>query len=150
MEKNVSSLGNILLVDDDEKDVELILEALRKCNLSNRVKSVNDGVEALAFLRKEGNYKNRSGGNPSFILLDLKMPKVDGLELLREIKQCPETKLIPTIVLTSSAEEKDLIESYRIGANAYVVKPVEFEKFFEAVKYIGLFWAVLNTPPFES
>ena len=141
--------NKVLLVDDDEKDVELILEALDEFNLRSRIKSVSDGAEALDYLLKEGKYKSRSNGNPSFILLDLKMPKIDGIELLREIKQNSITKLIPTIVLTSSAEEKDIIESYRLGANAYVVKPVEFEKFFEAIKYIGFFWAVLNKAPQE-
>ena len=139
--------GTILYAEDDERDVELTMEALGEHNLANSVKVVRDGEEALDCLYRRGAYKDRVGEDPVLILLDLKMPKVDGLQVLRQIKSDRRLKIIPVVVLTSSREEKDLLESYQLGVNAYVVKPVEFEKFLEAVKEIGLFWVLLNEPP---
>src|SRR3990172_6484978 len=136
--------GTILYAEDDERDVELTMEALGEHNLANSVKVVRDGEEALDCLYRRGAYKDRVGEDPVLILLDLKMPKVDGLQVLRQIKSDRRLKIIPVVVLTSSREEKDLLESYQLGVNAYVVKPVEFEKFLEAVKEIGMFWVVLN------
>ena len=139
--------GTILYAEDDERDVELTMEALGEHNLANSVKVVRDGEEALDCLYRRGAYKDRVGEDPVLILLDLKMPKVDGLQVLRQIKSDRRLKIIPVVVLTSSREEKDLLESYQLGVNAYVVKPVEFEKFLEAVKEIGLFWVLLNEAP---
>jgi len=138
---------HILLVEDDDKDVELILTALKSHNLANDVDVVNDGEEALDYLYRRNKYKDRTSKNPVVILLDLKMPKVDGLEVLREIKSDDHLKIIPVVVLTSSKEEKDIVESYKLGVNAYVVKPVKFQKFIEAIKELGLFWLIFNQPP---
>jgi len=142
-------LKSILLVEDNPKDVELTLEALAENNLANRVTVVKDGVEAMEYLRCEGKYKLRSQGNPAVILLDIKMPRVDGIEVVRTIKSDPALKTIPVVVLTSSREEPDLKKSYELGANAYVVKPVDFQDFIEAVKHVGVFWALINELPPE-
>ncbi len=140
-------LRRILLVEDDPNDVELTLTAFEKNNLANEVMVVRGGEEALDLLHRRGKFETLPVGNPELILLDLKMPKVDGLEVLRQIRKGEKLKLIPVIVLTTSREERDVIESYELGVNAYVVKPVDFEQFVEAVREIGLFWAVLNEPP---
>ena len=138
----------ILLVEDNPNDAELALRALKKHNLANHVFLVNDGEEALDFVFARGKHAQRTiGFGPRVILLDLKLPKVDGLEVLRAIKGDPRTRVIPVIVLTSSKEEKDIVESYRLGVNSYIVKPVDFDKFVEAVKDIGYYWLLLNQFP---
>jgi CheY-like chemotaxis protein len=138
----------ILLVEDNPNDAELALRALKKNNLANNVIRVCDGEEALDFIFARGSYKSRERLNiPKLILLDLKLPKVDGLELLKIIKADPITKLIPIVVLTSSIEESDMIESYRLGVNSYILKPVDFDKFIESVKNIGFYWLLLNKQP---
>ena len=138
----------ILLVEDNPHDVELTIRALRKHNLANKVHLVKDGAEALEFIFGIGAYAERDiNHKPKVILLDLKLPKVDGLEVLRQIKSNERTKIIPVVVLTSSKEERDLVESYRLGANSYIVKPVEFESFVKAVSELGLYWLLLNQPP---
>ena len=143
-------LKTILLAEDNPKDIELTIEALEENNLVNQIEVVRDGVEALEYLRCEGDFINRKGGNPAFILLDIKMPRMDGIELLRIIRSDPKLKMIPVVILSSSREERDLITSYDLGVNAYVVKPVNFNDFMEAVKQIGIFWAVLNELPPEG
>lgn len=143
-------LRTILLAEDNPKDVELTLEAMAENNLANQVMVVKDGVELLEYLRYEGNFRNRKPGNPAFILLDIKMPRMDGIEALRIIRGDPKLKIIPVVILSSSREEQDLINSYNLGVNAYVVKPVNFHDFMEAVKQIGVFWAVLNELPPEE
>lgn len=145
-----NELKNILLADDDSKDVELTLAALQKHNVANRVIVVQDGAAALDYLYREGEFAHRSGGNPAVVLLDLKMPKVDGLEVLRRVKSDANLKAIPIVVLTSSREERDVVESYCLGVNAYVVKPVRFQDFVDAVSHLGVFWALVNEPPPES
>ena len=140
-------LRTILLAEDSPKDVELTLEALAAHNLANQVVVVKDGVEALEFLRCEGNYKLRRKGIPAVLLLDIKMPRMDGIETLRTIRSDPALKMLPVVMLTSSREEQDLIRSYELGVNAYVVKPVDFKEFIEAVKQLGVFWAVINEVP---
>jgi CheY-like chemotaxis protein len=140
-------LGRILMVEDDPKDVELTLTALEDYNLANEVVVVRDGEEALNYLLCRNGFANRTSGNPAVMLLDLKLPKVDGLEVLRQVKAEDQLKLIPVVVLTSSHEEKDLVTSYRLGVNAYVVKPVDFHQFVNAIKELGVFWAVINAPP---
>jgi CheY-like chemotaxis protein len=140
-------LRRILLVEDNPNDAELTLEALAEHHLANAVDRVKDGEEALDYLYCRGNYASRSNGNLAVILLDLKLPKVDGLEVLRIIKADAELRFIPVVVLTSSREEPDMIESYRLGVNAYVVKPVKFCDFMSAVKELGAFWAIINEPP---
>ena len=138
----------ILLVEDDPNDVELTLHALKKHNLGNRVEVVRDGAEALEFIFCSGAYAHRSVENgPKVILLDLKLPKVDGLEVLRRVKADPRTRMIPVVVLTSSREERDIVESYRLGVNSYITKPVDFEQFTEAVRQLELYWLLLNEPP---
>jgi CheY-like chemotaxis protein len=138
----------ILLVEDNPNDVELTLRALKKHNLANNVVVVKDGEEALDFVFARGAYTHRDVENgPKIILLDLKLPKVDGLEVLKAIKSDARTKIIPVIVLTSSKEEKDIVNSYRLGVNSYIVKPVDFDKFIEAVAKLGLYWLLLNEPP---
>jgi len=143
-------LRQILFAEDNPKDVELTLEALADNNLGNRVEVVRDGVEAMEYLRREGKYKLRSPGNPAVAILDIKMPRMDGLEVLRAIRSDPALKMIPVVMLTSSREEQDLIRSYELGINAYVVKPVKFSEFIEAVKHLGVFWAILNERPPEG
>lgn len=146
----MSELRRILLAEDDPRDEELTLTALDAYKLANDVDVVRDGAEALDYLHRRGRYETRADINPAVILLDLKMPKVDGLEVLRQIKADDGLKLIPIVVLTSSREEPDLVRSYKLGVNAYVVKPVDFHQFVESVKEIGMFWAVINEPPPES
>ena len=143
----MKQLKRILLVEDNQNDVEMTLEALSEYNLANEIVVTRDGAEALDYLYRRGTFKLRSEGNPAVILLDLKMPKVDGFEVLKQVKADDNLKNIPVVLLTSSKEEKDLIESYRLGTNAYVVKPVGFKDFVEAIKCLGAFWAVLNEPP---
>lgn len=140
-------LRRILLVEDSPYDAELTLEALGEVNLANGVDHVRDGEEALEYLLRQGRYADRPCGNPVLVLLDLKLPKVDGHEVLRVIRTNESLKTIPVVMLTSSREECDLVEGYANGVNAYVVKPVEFKEFFSAVKAMGIFWAVINEPP---
>jgi CheY-like chemotaxis protein len=141
------SLKRILLVEDSNYDAEMTLEALSEHNLANDVEWVKDGEEALDYLYRRGRHADSPGGKPALILLDLKLPKVDGLEVLQTIKNDDDLKTIPVVVLTSSREESDLIASYRAGVNAYVVKPVNFPDFMQAVKELGVFWAIINEPP---
>lgn len=143
----VASLRRILLAEDSPHDAELTIEALAESHLANSVDLVRDGAEALDYLYRRGGYADRENVNPSVLLLDLKMPKVDGLEVLRQIKADPRLKTIPVVIMTSSREEQDLVLSYELGVNAYVVKPVEFGGFVEAVKQVGIFWVMLNEPP---
>lgn len=137
----------ILLVEDSDEDAELTLRALRRGRLANHIHRVCDGEEALEFLFREGRYAERPPGQLRVMLLDLKLPKVDGLEVLRRIRLQPDTQTTPVVVLTSSAEERDIVESYRLGANSYVVKPVAFQSFYDAIEQLGLYWAVLNRVP---
>jgi two-component system response regulator len=137
----------ILLVEDNPNDVELALHALKKNKLTNRMHVARDGAEALDFLFCEGAYVQRASHNPKVILLDLKLPKVDGLEVLRRIKADVRTRAIPVVVLTSSAEERDIVKSYHLGVNSYILKPVDFEQFTEAVRQLGFYWLLLNQPP---
>ena len=143
-------LKTILLAEDNVLDVELTLEALKENNLANHVVVVSDGVEALEYLNCEGNHKNRNTGNPAVLLLDIKMPRMNGIEVLAAIRENEKFKKIPIVMLTSSREEPDLKKCYELGANAYVVKPVDFKNFLEAVKNIGIFWAILNELPQTS
>ena len=143
----MSALGRILLVEDDPKDVELTLTALDEYNLANEVVIARDGEEALDYLYCRGNFEQRGSENPAVLLLDLKLPKIDGLEVLQQVKTDEKLKMIPVVVLTSSHEEKDMVASYRLGVNAYVVKPVDFHEFVNAIKELGAFWAVINEPP---
>jgi len=140
-------LVEILLVEDNPTDAELTLRALRSNNLANNVVWVKDGAEALDFLNCRGNYANRKNGTPKLILLDLKLPKIDGIEVLREIKTDSKTQMIPVVMLTSSQEERDLVESYRLGVNSYIVKPVDFEKFLDTVSKVGFYWSLMNKIP---
>ena len=143
----MTTLKRILLVEDDPKDIELTLTALEEHNLANEVVTVRDGVEALDYLYCKGAFTDRPKGNPIVILLDLKMPRIDGIEVLRELKADEKMQLIPVVILTSSRESRDLDKCYRLGANAYVVKPVRFTEFIKAVQQIGMFWALYNEPP---
>jgi CheY-like chemotaxis protein len=145
--ETINKLGRILMVEDDPKDVELTLTALEEYNLANEVIVTRDGEQALDYLYCRGKYKTRSSDNPAVMLLDLKLPKVDGLEVLKQIKSDGELRMIPVVVLTSSKEEKDMVASYKLGVNAYVVKPVDFHEFVNAIKELGVFWAVINEPP---
>jgi CheY-like chemotaxis protein len=140
----MSELRTILLAEDNPKDIELTIEALSEHNLANQVAVVRDGVETMEFLRCEGKYQGRQSGNPAVVLLDIKMPRMDGLEVLRTIRDDDALRTLPVVMLTSSREEPDLKKAYDLGANAYVVKPVDFEDFIEAVKQVGIFWAVIN------
>jgi two-component system response regulator len=137
----------ILLAEDNERDVELTLAALEEHNLANEVVVVRDGAEALDYLFHRGKYADHPNGLPVVVLLDLKMPKVDGLEVLRVMRNDPTLKMMPVVMVTSSREEQDLVRSYELGVNAYVVKPVDFAKFVDSVKQIGFFWAIINEPP---
>ena len=143
----MSELKRILLAEDSRNDVELTLAALGEHHLANEVVVVQDGVEALDYLYRRGGFQARPSGNPAVVLLDLKMPKLDGLEVLKRMKAEAALRTVPVVMLTSSREERDIVESYQLGVNAYVVKPVAFQDFVEAIKSLGLFWAVLNEPP---
>ncbi|CAN7292330.1 response regulator [Massilia sp. LjRoot122] len=140
-------LKPILLVEDNPHDLELTLIALSKSQLANEVVIVRDGAEALDYLHRRGEFAERAVGNPAVILLDLKLPKVDGLEVLKEIRETEGLKSVPVVMLTSSKEEQDVVRSYSLGVNAYVVKPVDFTEFLKAIADLGMFWAVLNEPP---
>ena len=140
-------LKPILLVEDNPKDVELTLVALDKSQLANEVVVVRDGADALDYLKGRGAYEQRPQGNPAVVLLDLKLPKVDGLQVLEQIKGDPHLQSVPVVILTSSREENDLLRGYKLGVNAYVVKPVSFQEFVEAIRELGVFWALLNEPP---
>ncbi len=146
----ISELKRILLAEDNPKDVELTLAALDENNLPNEVVVVRDGAETLDYLYRHGKFQMRGDNNPAVVLLDIKMPKVDGIEVLKQIKSDEKLKTVPVVILTSSREEKDLIQSYKLGVNAYVVKPVNFQEFVKAVKDLGAFWAILNEPPVGS
>jgi CheY-like chemotaxis protein len=143
----METIRRILLVEDDPKDVELTLNALSEYNLANEVVVARDGVEALDYLYRRETFSSRPEGNPVVILLDLKMPKMDGIQVLKRLKSDALMRLIPVVIITSSREDRDLEECYRLGVNAYVVKPVRFTDFVEAVKRIGAFWVLLNEPP---
>lgn len=139
----------ILLVEDNPTDAELCIRSLKKHNLANRLVWVKDGAEALDFLFASGAYAHRQAANlPKVMLLDLKLPKVDGLEIIKKVRSSEQMKLLPIVVLTSSKDERDISESYKLGANAFVSKPVEFEEFAAAVAKLGLFWLLINKPPF--
>lgn len=146
----MNDIKTILIAEDNPNDVELTLAALSEQNLANRVAVVKDGVEVLDYLHCRGKFKKRQKGNPAVILLDIKMPRMDGIEVLQVIRQEPELKMIPVVMLTSSREEPDLIKCYALGVNAYVVKPVDFKDFFDAVKQLGVFWALINELPPEA
>ena len=150
MNTETMNVNNILLAEDDPRDVELTLAALGEHHLANKVTVVDTGEEALDYLYHRGKFKARAGGNPVVVLLDLKMPKVSGLEVLKIIKADENLKIIPVVVLSSSRETPDLIECYKHGVNAYVVKPVDFGEFVNAVRQLGLFWAAVNEPPPHS
>jgi CheY-like chemotaxis protein len=143
----METLGRILMVEDDPKDVELTLTALAEYNLTNEVVVIHDGAEALDYLYRRGNFNARDNQNPAVLLLDLKLPKVDGLEVLQQIKSDEALRMIPVVVLTSSREERDMVASYKLGVNAYVVKPVDFHEFVNAIKELGVFWAIVNEAP---
>ena len=143
----MDGLRRILMVEDDPRDVELSLTALEQYNLANEVVVVGDGEAALDYLYQRGRFMARASGNPAVLLLDLKLPKVDGLEVLQQIKSDDRLKMIPVVVLTSSREERDMVASYKLGVNAYVVKPVDFHEFVNAVKELGVFWALINEAP---
>jgi CheY-like chemotaxis protein len=146
----MGNLRKILLAEDNPKDVELTIEALSEHNLANNIVVVKDGVEAMEYLRYEGNYKQRKHENPAVLLLDIKMPRMDGIEVLKAVRSDDKLKTIPVVILTSSREEPDLKKCYELGVNAYVVKPVNFKDFIEAVKQIGIFWALINELPPEQ
>jgi CheY-like chemotaxis protein len=143
----MAKLKQILYVEDSENDIELTTEALRDLSLANEIIIARDGAEALDYLYKRGRFEERPTDPPILILLDLKLPKISGLEVLRTIKNDPALRSIPVVVLTSSREEKDLVEGYRLGVNAYVVKPVDFRQFVQSVRNLGCFWALINEPP---
>jgi CheY-like chemotaxis protein len=150
MDTDTISIKNILLVEDDARDMELTLTALEEHHLANRVAVADNGAEALDYLYHRGKYKLRAGGHPVLVLLDLKLPKVSGLEVLKIIKADETLKVIPVVALSSSREAPDLIECYKYGVNAYVVKPVDFGDFMTAVKQLGVFWAMVNEPPAQN
>ena len=140
-------LKPILLVEDDARDLELTLVALERSELANEVVVVRDGAQALDYLRREGDFAGRSAGNPAVIMLDLKLPKVDGLQVLQAVRADERTRYLPVVILTSSDEQRDLVESYRLGVNSYVRKPVDFSRFAEAIDHLGGYWLVLNQTP---
>jgi DNA-binding response OmpR family regulator len=143
-------LNRILLVEDNEDDLELTMDALNANNLANAVDVARDGAEALDYIFCREKWSGRDCINPAVILLDLKLPKISGLEVLKKIRENDKTKMVPVVILTSSREEKDIIEGYRLGTNAYVVKPVVFNEFIEAVRLLGAFWGIINEPPFQK
>ncbi len=143
----MKKLKIILLVEDNPQDVELTIEALSEYKLANNIVAVKDGVEAMEYLRYEGDFKTRAKGNPAVILLDIKMPRMDGIEVLEAIRKDENLRTIPVVMLSSSREDPDLKKCYDLSANAYVVKPVDFKEFMEAVKHIGVFWAIINEQP---
>jgi CheY-like chemotaxis protein len=143
----MAKIKRILLAEDNDNDVELTLAALQECRLSNEVEVVRDGAEALDYVYHRGHFADQGACLPCVILLDLKMPRVDGLEVLRQIKSDPALHHIPVVMLTSSREERDLVQSYDLGVNAFVVKPVDFNQFLEAIRTLGMFWAIINEPP---
>lgn len=143
----MNSLKRILLAEDNKYDVELTLAALNEHNLANEVVVVRDGVEALDYLFHRGKFADQSNGMPAVAMLDLKMPKVDGLEVLHQVRTDPRLKHLPVVMITSSREEQDLVRSYQLGVNAYVVKPVDFHQFVASIKEVGFFWAIINEPP---
>jgi DNA-binding response OmpR family regulator len=143
-------LSRILIVEDNEDDLELTIDALKANNLVNIIEIARDGEEALDYLFYKNKWSTRANGNPAVILLDLKLPKVSGLEVLKKIREKEETKMIPVVILTSSSEEQDIIEGYRLGTNAYVVKPVVFNEFIDAIKLLGAFWGIVNKPPSQQ
>ncbi len=140
----ISKIRTILLVEDSLPDAEMTMDALREARLANPIVHVEDGVEALEYLRRTGDFSDRDEGNPAVVLLDIKMPRMDGIEVLREIRASEQTRRIPVVILSSSREERDLAASWDLGVNAYVVKPVDADQFFEAVQTLGQFWAVMN------
>ena len=140
----------ILLVEDNPTDAELTMRALKKRNLANNLVWVKDGEEALDFIFCRGTHQGRTNRAPKLVLLDIKLPKVDGIEVLRTLKSDPNTKPIPIVMLTSSQEERDMIESYKLGVNSYIVKPVDFDKFLEMVAQVGLYWALVNKVPYAD
>ncbi len=142
-----AEVKRILIVDDSPKDVELVIAALGEKNLANKVDVAEDGVEALDYLYRRGDFAERDKGNPAVILLDIKMPRMNGIEVLKHIRSDPKFMLIPVIMVTSSREERDLVESYKLGANSYVVKPVDIVQFIDAIKILGQYWAVINQQP---
>lgn len=142
----MADLRPILLVEDNPKDLELTQAALERCQLANALVVTRDGAEAIDYLSRQGEYADRPAGHPAVVLLDLKLPKIDGLEVLATVKKNPDLRHIPVVMLTSSREEQDVVKSYDLGVNAFVVKPVEFSKFFEAIRDLGVFWAILNEP----
>jgi two-component system, response regulator len=145
---NTDNIVEILIVEDNEQDLALTQRALRKASVTNRIQIARDGEEALEFLFCEGPYTERKiGDGPKVILLDLKLPKIDGLEVLQRIKGDPRTKAIPVVVLTSSKEQNDVVETYNLGVNSYIVKPVNFEQFSETVQKLGMYWLLVNHPP---
>jgi CheY-like chemotaxis protein len=143
----MEKIKKILLVEDNENDIELTLNALQDCHLSNEVYAVRDGADALDYMYQRNGYKDRTEGLPCVILLDLKMPRVDGLQVLRTLKSDPALRHVPIVMLTSSREERDLVVSYDLGVNAFVVKPVDFHQFVQAIRNLGIFWAIINEPP---
>ena len=143
----MADLRPILVVEDSPYDLELTLAALARCKLANEVVIARDGAEALDWFESRGPFSGRPPGDPAVVLLDLKLPKVDGLQVLEQVKRDPRRRQVPVVMLTSSREEKDLVRSYDLGANAFVVKPVKFDAFFQAIQDLGMFWAVLNEPP---
>lgn len=146
----MDALKRILLVEDDPKDIELTIDALGEYNLANEIAIARDGVEALDYMYQRGIFASRPSGNPIVILLDLKMPKMDGIQVVNQLKSDERLRSVPIVILTSSRETRDLDECYKLGVNAYVVKPVRFTEFIEAVKGIGMFWALINEPPSGS
>lgn len=144
----VDSIVDILLIEDNPNDVELTMRALKKNNIVNNVHVIMDGAEALEYFFADGKYRGRDTNlRPKLVILDLKLPKVDGLEILRKVKSDESTKTIPVVVLTTSKEENDIVSSYKLGANSFIVKPVDFEKFITTVKELGMYWLLINEPP---
>ena len=143
----MTEIPRILLAEDNENDIELTLAALKDANLANRVDVVNDGVEAIEYLHRKGKFADRKKGHPIVVMLDIKMPRMDGLQVLKKIKEDENLKTIPVVMLTSSSLDKDIIESYSSGVNAYVVKPIDFTEFQTAVNHLGVFWALINKIP---